>query len=92
MKANRIVPSKVEVGAAAVLVSAWNPAKVFTMVQADKANAQLVYVGDAGVTTAIGFGELAGATGDVATIVGPAAVYAIAGGASQNVRVLEGIE
>ncbi len=89
MSATSIVESKVSVGATFALVSAWRADKRYTMVQADSANTELVYIGGtSGVTTSAGFGELD--AGEVVTILGSAAVYAIAGGASQNVRVLEG--
>lgn len=88
MKAESIVATKVSVGATAVPVSAFDADKAYTMVQADKANTQLIYVGNASVDTASGFGELD--AGETVTIQGAAPVYCIAGGASQNVRVLEG--
>ena len=87
---NRYGPgTKVSVGTSAVLASAHKAQKLTTLIQADKANAQLIYVGGtSAVTTAAGFGELA--AGESLTLEGAAAVYVIAGGASQNVRVLEG--
>lgn len=88
--ANRVVPSKVAVGTSAVVASAASGSKVWTMLEADKANTQPLYFGGAStLTTTDGFGELA--AGEVLTIPGAAVVYVIAGGASQNVRVLAGL-
>lgn len=91
MSTNRNPAKKVTVGASAVLLSAWNPDKNYTMVQADKANAELLYVDDSSdVSTSDGFGELA--AGEVVTILGSGAVYGIAGGASQAARIIEGMK
>lgn len=89
--ANRIIETKVTVGTSGVLVSAASGSKMWTMLEADKANgANLLYFGSTtGVTTASGFGELA--IGEVLTIPGGAAIYAISGAASQAVRVLTGL-
>lgn len=91
MTANRISESKVSVGATFALLSAWNASKTYTIVSADAGNTQLLYVGGtSSVATASGFGELS--AGQTVTILGAAAVYGIAGGSSQNARVVEGFK
>ena len=91
MATNRNPEKKVTVGATFALLSAWNPGKNYTMVEADKANTQPLYLGStSSVATTTGFGELA--AGEVVTIEGAGAVYAIAGGASQSARVVEGMQ
>lgn len=82
--------TKVTVGTSAVLVSDYKAQKLVTLIEADKANASIVYIGGtSAVTTAAGFGELA--AGESMTLEGSARVYAIAGGAAQSVRILEGL-
>lgn len=89
--ANRYLASKVTVGTSSVLVSAASGSKMWTMLEADKANSTnlLYFDGVTGVTTASGFGELA--AGETLTIPGGGAVYSISGAASQAVRVLVGL-
>lgn len=88
---NRIIETKVTVGTSGVLVSAASGSKMWTMLEADKANAaNLLYFGaTTGVTTASGFGELA--AGEVLTIPGGGAICAVSGAAAQSVRVLVGM-
>lgn len=88
MSANTVLSKEVTVGTTQERVSAWDPNREWTKVQALSTNTDLIYIGGDGVTTAAGFGEVIAKEGT--EIKGPAAVYLISGSAGQKVRVLEG--
>jgi hypothetical protein len=79
--------TKTSVGTSAVSLGASNPKRTKLLIEADAANSGTIYLGDSGVTTASGFGELL--AGESIELETSAQVYAIASAASQNVRTLE---
>lgn len=79
--------SKTSVGVTAVSIASANAKRVRLLIEADSANTGTIYLGDSGVTTAAGFGELG--PGDSFELETAAQVYAISDLASQNVRTLE---
>jgi hypothetical protein len=89
MHANTIRASRVTVGTSGVSVSAADPQKVWAVVQSDPGNGSRIYLGGASsITSSTGAPSLAAEK--AVTIIGAAAIYAVAGGASQTVLVLEG--
>ena len=75
------------VGTSAIVISARDEGKAFTIVHTLAANTDTVYIGGSGVTTGLGVPLVADR---FITIPGSAAVYAIAGAASQGYRIITG--